>query len=161
MVRTLLLTAVVATLAQDSPPVIGLENAPIVFTAPAPWDTITATVVALDSLRVVVGWTHPNDGGGNEDSTFFRIKATRTIRFMGGGTVAPDTWRRRMGRTATQADTFKILRPAIGDSVIFTADSISQCRLNQCSAPGSASWGYKRTAAPPSMTFIRVTTDSF
>ncbi len=160
MVKPLLLAALLA-LSQTSVPVIGLENAPIVYTAPAPWDTITADIVALDSLRVIVAWTHPNDGGGNEDSTFFRIKATRTIRFMGGGTVAPDTYRRRMGRTVTQADTFKILRPVIGDSVIFTADSISQCRMNQCSAPGSASWGYKRTAAPPSMTFIRVTTDSF
>lgn len=166
MVKTFLLCAVLAllgpTAAQNiSGPVAGLENAPIRFLGPAPWDTITADVFALDSLRVVVSWTHPTDGGGNEDSTFFRIKATRTIRFNGGGSVGPDAWRRRMGRTVTQADTFKVLRPAIGDSVLFTADSISQCRKNLCSTPGGAGWGYKRTAAPPAMTFIRVTVDSF
>jgi hypothetical protein len=138
-----------------------LENAPIVYTGPAPWATIVADVATFDSLRIVVIWTHPADGLGNEDSTFYRIRATRRIQFQTGGAVAPETWKRRRWAANTVADTFKVLRPAIGDSVMFTADSITQCRMGQCSVPGSAAWGYQRSAAPPSMTFIRVSTDSF
>lgn len=157
-----LAAAMVAVLpAPAGPTMAGLENAPIVYTGPAPWATITADVVAFDSLRVVVIWDHPTDGAGNEDSTFYRIRATRRIQFQVGGAVAPETWKRRRWSNTTLADTFKVLRPAVGDSVMFTADSISQCRMGQCSTPGSAGWGYRRSAAPPPMTFIRMVTDSF
>lgn len=159
----ILAAAVVAALPlQTAPtPVVGLENEPITFIGPAPWSNITAESFAFDSLRVVVLWTHPADSLGLEDSTVFRIKATKAIRFMGGGTVAAGTWKRRNWSNKTLADTFKVLRPAIGDSVIFTADSITQFRKGAGSVPGSAAWGYQRSAAPPAMTFIRVTTDSF
>lgn len=156
-----MLAALVVSSATLTQPVFDLADQPIVLTTHTKFDSIRAETFAFDSLRVVVIWDHPSDGLGNEDSTFFRIRATRTLRFMGGGSVAPETWRRRRWLTTTTADTFKALRPAVGDSIIFTADSIVQCRKGECSVPGSAAWGYKRTAKPPAMTFIKVTTDSF
>lgn len=122
---------------------------------------VTASRMAGDSLRVVVAWEHPTDGGGLEDSTLFRIKASNTIRLSGGGTVTPDTWRRRRWSNKTTADTFRVLMPPLGDSILWKADSISQCRKGDCSVPGGAGWAYLRSAAPPSMTFIRVVTDTF
>src|SRR5688572_28503444 len=89
---------------------------------------------AFDSLRVIVNWSHPTDGLGNEDSTTFRIKASKTLRFSGGGTVTPDTWRYRKHLPTRLADTFRIAFP-VGDSVLFNADSIRQCRGGKCSAP--------------------------
>lgn len=141
-------------------PLPGLENAPIVYRAQPPLTNITATV-AFDSLRVIVEWSHPTDGLGEEDSTVFNIKASKAIRFSGGGSVAPNTYRRRKHLASRTADTFRVTMPALGDSVIWQADSIRQCRQGACSVPGSAAWGYLRSAAPPSMTFIRVITDSF
>lgn len=144
------------------PPAARLENAPIVFLGfHRVTDTITAVVLANDSLRVVVTWAEPADTFGVSDSTMFRIRASRTIRFMGGGTVAPETWRRRKHAAGKLADTFKVAMPGVGDSVMFRADSIQQCRRSACSVPGSAAWGYQRSAAPPAMTFIKVTVDSF
>lgn len=141
-----------------------LANAPIYHVGPTLLGTSvfhTVADVVNDSLRVVVMWGHPSDGLGNEDSTLFRIKASKPIRFMGGGTAAADQWKNRMGRTARTADTFKVAMPALGDSIMWQADSIRQCRMNACSVPGSAGWGYLRSAAPPAMTFIRIATDSF
>jgi hypothetical protein len=140
---------------------VGLENAPIVHIGPSPLVDITADLVAFDSLRVVVTWQHPVDSLGNEDSTSFRIKATKTIRFNGGGSVSAGAWRKRTFGPTKLADTFKVSRPLVGDSVVFTADSIVQFRAGEMSVPGSASWGYKRTAKVPAMTFDRITVDSF
>jgi hypothetical protein len=125
------------------------------------YPSIFASYFAGESLRVVVAWGHPTDGLGNEDSTTFRIKASNTIRFTGGGTLTPDTWRLRKHLPTRLADTFRLLKPPIGDSVLFAADSIRQCRQNKCSVPGSSAWGYFRTVAPPSFTFIKVSVDSF
>lgn len=148
--------APVAIIWDKLPPPPAPESVTVVGKYPA----IVASIVG-DSLRVTVSWGHPIDGLGIEDSTVFRIRATRTLRFMGGGSVAPETWRRRKWLTATTADTFKLLKPAIGDSVLFSADSITQCRKGACGVPGSAGWGYFRNAAPPAMTFIKVSVDSF
>lgn len=140
-----------------------LVNNPITLIGPKLIDSsiVIVGVVVGESLRVTVNWEHPTDGLGNEDSTFFRIKASQTIRFNGGGSVAPDTYRRRRWNASTTADTFKVIKPPIGGKVTFQADSISQCRKGACSAPGGAGWGYERSFAPPAMTFIKVTVDSF
>jgi hypothetical protein len=140
---------------------VGLENAPIVHIGTSPLVDITADLVAFDSLRVVVTWKHPVDSIGLEDSTRFRIKATRAIRFNGGGSVAANTFKVRSFGPSRLADTFKVLRPMVGDSVVFQADSIVQFRAGEMSVPGSAAWGYKRTAKVPAMTFDRITVDSF
>lgn len=116
-------------------------------------------IFAFDTLRVVVSWAHPTDGLGVEDSTTFRIKASKAIRFTGGGTVAADVWRYRKSLASRTADTFKVHLP-VGDSVFFEADSIRQCRGGKCSVPGNAVFGFKRTTAPPAMTFIQIQIDS-
>lgn len=142
-----------------------LENPPITMLGPSlinPNDPIQLVAsVAGDSLRVVVIWSHPTDGNGNEDSTTFRIRATKPVVFTTGGSGSVNTWKRRVWSSDHLADTLKLLKPAIGDSVIFTSDSIRQWRKNSGSIPGSAGWGYRRSAAPPAITFIKTTIDSF
>jgi len=174
MMRMLLLAATALFTGSQQGPVFQLNDAPVGLTwehLPAPEAPESMVVVGRypsifadfvgESLRVVVAWGHPTDGLGNEDSTVFRIKSSNTIRFTGGGTLTPDTWRLRKHLPTKLADTFKLLTPPIGDSVFFNSDSIRQCRQNKCSVPGTAAWGYHRTTAPPAMTFIKVSVDSF
>lgn len=141
--------------------VFNFDNPPVTLTHP--FVTITGDIPApFDSLRVVMQWEQPTDGGGNADSTVFNFKSTKSGIFQRGNfaLVAGTKARRKFGATIA-ADTFKLAKPAIGDSVIFTVDTIFQCRKGACSVPGSAAWGYIRSAAPPSMTFIKVSVDSF
>lgn len=141
--------------------VFNFDNPPIVLTHP--FVTIAGEYTAPgDSLRVIMQWEQPKDGLGNADSTIFTFASTKSGVFQRANfqLAANVKARRKFGPTVL-ADTFKLLKPAIGDSVIFTVDTIYQCRKGACSVPGSAAWGYVRTAAPPSMTFIKVSVDSF
>lgn len=117
-------------------------------------------VFAGDSIRQIVTWTHPNDGGGNEDSTKFRIKASRNFVFMRGPYTAPNYLRRKFGPTVT-ADTIKYVKPNPGDSIIFQVDSFQLFRKGQPSLPGSAGWKYVRTLGPPPLQVPKILTDSF
>lgn len=141
--------------------VFNFDNPPVTLTHP--FVTITGDIPApFDSLRVVMQWEQPTDGGGNADSTIFNFSSTKPVLFQRANfQLAANTKARRKFSGAVIADTFKLAKPAIGDSVIFTVDTIFQCRKGACSVPGSAGWGYRRSAAPPSMTFIKVTVDSF
>lgn len=117
-----------------------------------------------ESLRVIMQWRHPTDGGGNADSTVFHFRASKAGIFARGNfALAANVEARRKFNATVLADTFKLLKPALGDSVRFTVDTLFQCRQNACSAPGSGAttWGYFRSPAPPSMTFTRITVDSF
>lgn len=146
-------------------PIASLTDAPITMTGTArtqPLNSVVASEMAFDSLRVVMAWRHPTDGLGNEDSTVFKFRSTKAGVFQRGNfAVAANTKVRRKFNATVQADTFKMLKPAVGDSVMFNVDTIFQCRRGLCATPGSAAWGYKRDATPPAMTFIRVSVDSF
>jgi hypothetical protein len=147
-------------------PSVPLNDAPVLWQLYAHGPNAGPTVFARadfagDSLRVTVNWSNQPDSLGVQDSTVFRLRVTKAFRLANSNTVAANTWRRRRHLPGTTADTFRLAKPAVGDSIIFTADSITQCRRNMCSVPGSAAWGYHRTAAPPAMTFVRVSVDSF
>jgi hypothetical protein len=120
------------------------------------------TLLPGDSLKVKLEWTQPTDGQGVADSTLYRLKLTKPWRFYSDTLIRPAGSFVKRKRTTQTADSLKLLLAVAGDSVDFTADSIRQCRKGVCSVPGSAAFHYVRNVnPPPSMTFLRVTTDSF
>lgn len=130
--------------------------------AATPPTVVSAEAVAFDSVKVKFEWQQPQDGRGNADSTLFRVRVSKPWRTYASTTVKnAATWYRIVHGSNELADSLKLALTTIGDSVIFEADSIRQCRRGVCSVPGSASFRYVRPDNPPPMTFLRVITDSF
>lgn len=107
---------------------------------------------AGDSLKYVLMWKQPADTvrKGKIDSTVYRIVSTKPITYYGSTGTVLNARRRKV---ATElADSFKLARPALGDSVTFQVSGFSLCRRGDCSVPGGAGWGHRETYAPPSAT---------
>lgn len=117
--------------------------------------------VAGDSLKVVLTWTQPTDGLGNADSTVSIMHISKPIRFYGDTTLRGAGTRIRRRYNTALADSFKLKKPVLSDSAVFTGDSIFQCRKGLCSVPGSWAFKYVRTAVPPPMTLLKIVHDSF
>ena len=117
--------------------------------------------IAGDSLKFALFWTQPADSLGRADSTVYVVHVSKATRFYSDTlTRAAGTRIRRRFAGAT-ADSFKLRKPAYGDSVVITGDTIFQCRGGACSVPGSFALRYVRRAVPPPMTVVRVVHDSF
>jgi hypothetical protein len=112
-----------------------------------------------DSLRFVVAWKQPTDGMGNADSTVFRIVITKDSRWYAKDSVVITASTNQRRRYTTQlADSLKMAKPAMGDSVSVTISGFIQCRKGDCSNPGGAAAGYRTTWAPvPSGPSLRST----
>ena len=84
--------------------VFNFDNPPVVLTHP--FVTITGDVPApFDSLRVVMQWEQPTDGGGNADSTFFNFRSTKAGVFQRANfPLAANTKVRRKFGVAVLAD---------------------------------------------------------
>lgn len=122
---------------------------------------IGAAPLTFDSLKVKFSWAQPSDGLGNADSTTFRLRLSKPWRtYASTTTKSAGTWYHVSHTTAELADSLKLALGTPGDSVIFDADSIRQCRKGACSIPGSASFRYVRPVNPPPMTFLQIVTDS-
>jgi len=114
-----------------------------------------------DSMKVKLTWTQPTDGFGVVDSTLYRIKISKAWKWYGDTLLrAANTWVRRK-RTTQLSDSLKLSRGLPGDSVVFNADSIRQCRKGACSVPGSAAFRDIRPINPPAPMTVQVVTDSF
>jgi hypothetical protein len=124
------------------------------------YDAYNVTI-AGDSLKVVLVWTQPTDGLGVADSTVDIFHVTKAIRFYNDTALRNANTRVRRRYATSLSDSFKLARPSLGDSVLFSGDSIFQCRKGQCSVPGSWAFKYIRTATPPPMTVIKIVHDSF
>ena len=116
---------------------------------------------AGDSLKYVIQWKQPIDtvSKGKVDSTFYKLTASKGVTFYGStGLTAPNVAVRRKFTTAL-ADSLKLVKPALGDSVTFQITGFIQCRQGDCSIPGSAAWKYRETYAPaPASPTIRIET---
>jgi hypothetical protein len=105
-----------------------------------------------DSLRYVVMWKQPPDTAskGKIDSTFYRFTATKGVTFYGSsGVLTPNTPVRRSLNAGVLADSLKLAKTALGDSVVFQITNFVQCRKGDCSLPGALAWKYRETFAPP------------
>lgn len=140
--------------------VFGCVGGTFAFAATHPY--ISASTFAFDSVKVKFDWQQPQDGKGNADSTLFRLRLSKPWRTYASATVKnAGTWYRVSHTGSELSDSLKLALTTPGDSVVFDADSIRQCRRGVCSVPGSASFRYVRPDNPPPMTFLRVVTDSF
>jgi hypothetical protein len=110
--------------------------------------------VAGDSLKYVISWKQPADSAelGKVDSTFYRFVSSKGVTFFGSsGLTVPGTALRRTIKGGL-ADSLKLVKPAVGDSVTFSVTNFQQCRKGDCSLPGSAGWKYRRSFAPAAAT---------
>jgi len=149
----LLVSTMAAQTATVAPPPVQLSWAP---------DAYNVTI-AGDSLKIALSWTQPKDSLGVADSTVYIMHVSKNFKFYGIDTVTriANTRIRRKFGTAGLADSFKLKKPAYGDSVNVIGDSIYQCRGGKCSVPGAWAFAYIRTAVPPPMTLIKIVHDSF
>lgn len=147
----MILLLLLAQTAVMAPPPVELAWAP---------DAYNVTV-AGDSLKLTLSWTQPKDSLGVQDSTIYVMHVSKVTKFYSDTITRAANARIRRRFTAALADSFKLKKPAYGDSVIVTGDSIYQCRGGKCSVPGA--WGFKyiRTSVPPPMTLIKIVHDSF
>ena len=117
--------------------------------------------IAGDSLKFALFWTQPADSLGRADSTVYVVHVSKATRFYSDTLTRAAGTRIRRRFTGATADSFKLKKPAYGDSVVVTGDTIFQCRGGACSVPGSFALRYVRRAVPPPMTVVRVVHDSF
>lgn len=114
--------------------------------------SLDCTGAAGDSLRYVIMWKQPPDTAskGKIDSTFFRFTSSKGVTFYGSsGVLAANTPVRRSLSAGVLADSLKLAKTALGDSVTFQVSNFVQCRKGDCSVPGSLAWKYRETFAPP------------
>jgi cation transport ATPase len=120
-----------------------LPRAPMTLTANEEYSA------AGDSLKYVISWKQPPDTAalGKIDSTFYRFISSKGLTFFGStGLTTPNV---AVRRTLTGiADSFKLVKPPLGDSVTFQITNFQQCRKGDCSSPQSAGWKYRRSFAP-------------
>lgn len=136
------------------------EQAPPPTKLYASYDAYNVTI-AGDSLKVVFSWDQPQDGLGNADSTINIMHVSKDFRYYNDTTLRKAGTRQKRRYNTSLADSFKMRRPALADSVSVQGDSIFQCRKGLCSIPGSYAFKYVRTAVPPPMTIIKIVHDSF
>jgi hypothetical protein len=117
--------------------------------------------IAGDSLKFALFWTQPADSLGRADSTVYVAHVSKATRFYSDTVTRAAGARIRRRFLGATADSFKLKRPAYGDSVVVTGDTIFQCRGGACSVPGSFAVTYVRRSVPPPMTIVRIVQDSF
>ncbi len=110
--------------------------------------------VTGDSLKVVVLWTQTPDSAqfGKIDSTVYKLRSSKPAVFYGGTAFPANTDVRHVKDAVSFADSFKLARPAPGDSAVFQVKGFVQCRKGDCSVPGGAGFQYRSTFAPPAAT---------
>jgi hypothetical protein len=117
--------------------------------------------IAGDSLKFALFWTQPADSLGRADSTVYIVHVSKATRFYSDTLTRAAGVRIRRRFLGATADSFKVRKPAYGDSVVVTGDTIFQCRGGACSVPGSFAISYVRRTVPPPMTIVRIVHDSF
>lgn len=107
--------------------------------------------LAGDSIKYVIFWKEAADSAalGKVDSTFYRLTATKAVVFYPAKPLAASTPLRRSFAAGVFADSFKMAKPAPGDSAVFQITNFVQCRKGDCSVAGSAAWRYRSSYAPP------------
>lgn len=97
----------------------------------------------VDSARVIAKWSRPCDGKGCADA--FDVRWTAGVQL-------------RQVKTLATTDTFKLQRPAIGDSLLATVTVASVRRGNTGPTRTASSYVRNPDAAPPPVDSLKVDT---
>jgi hypothetical protein len=113
------------------------------FAAPTQFPTITVEYLQTDSARAIARWVKPCDGKGCADGY--------TVKWTAGSATRNVT-------TTALADTFRVKRPAYGDSLLATVTVTAVRRTNTSPARTANAWIRNPDAAPPPVDSLKVDT---